>query len=157
MPDNIKDKAASTASSASHTAAEAKGLAKETASTVAQKASDAASNLGQRAQEMASTVGHKAQDLASSAADRTEDAISSVGQGMSSLAGSIRQNAPGQGMLGSAAGAVADRLQSGGEYLQQHDLGDMGSDIGRMIRQYPLPSLLVVFGLGYLLGSSLRR
>jgi len=156
MPDNIKDKAASTASSASHTAGEAKGLAKETASTVAQKASDAASNLGQRAQEMASTVGHKAQDLASSAADRTEDAISSVGQGMSSLAGSIRQNAPGQGMLGSAAGAVADRLQSG-EYLQQHDLGDMGSDIGRMIRQYPLPSLLVVFGLGYLLGSSLRR
>ena len=30
-------------------------------------------------------------------------------------------------------------------------------DLGSLVRQHPLPSLLVVFGVGFLLGSALRR
>jgi hypothetical protein len=135
IPGNIKAKARDTASAASHAASEAKGLAQETAST----------------------LGHKAQEMASQAADRAGDTITSVGQGMSTLAGSLRQNAPREGMMGTAAGAVADRLEAGGQYLQEHGLSDMTDDLARLIRQHPLPSMAIVFGIGFLLGGALRR
>lgn len=168
IPDNIKDKAADTASSASQTVHDAKGLAKETASTIGQKASEAASNLGHKAQDLASTAADKGQQYASAAADtarhaahvageKTDDALSSVGQGMRSLAGNIRQNAPREGVLGSASSTVAGQLETGGRYLEEHGLKDIGEDATKLVRQYPVASLLAVFGFGFLLGSALRR
>lgn len=151
---NIRDKVEDTAN-------EAKGLAKETAATVGQKASELASAVGDKAREAASNLGHKAQEYASSAAGaagaRADDALAATGQGMSSLAGTIRQRGPQEGMLGSAAEYVAGGLEAGGEYLQEHGVRDIGEDVSRLVRRHPLPSLLVVFGLGYMLGSALRR
>jgi len=156
MPGNIRDKAEGAAASASQAASDVTSLAKEAASTAAQKASDVASNLGQKASDVASNLGQKAQDMTATAVGKTDDAISSVGEGISSLAGTIRQNAP-QGMLGSAAGTVADRLEAGGQYLQGHGVREMGDDLSSLVRQYPIQSLLAVFGVGFLLGSSMRR
>ena len=130
---------------------------KQTAANVGQKAQDTASNLAQKARDTAGDLGHRAADLASSAAERAGDALGSVGQGMSTLAGTIRQNVPREGMLGSAAGSVAEGLEAGGRYLREHDLGDIGDDLGRLVRQHPLPAMLTVFGIGFLLGSALRR
>jgi ElaB/YqjD/DUF883 family membrane-anchored ribosome-binding protein len=146
MPGNLKDKAKETAAAAGRAASEAKDAVKETATNLADKAREAASNLGARAK-----------DVASSAAERTDDTLASVGQGMSSLAGTLRQSAPREGMMGSAAGAVADRLEASGRYLQEHGLEDMGEDLRSFVRQYPLGSVLAVFGLGFLMGSALRR
>ncbi len=143
---DIKDRAEGIKESAAQTAQEAKGLVQETASTLGQKASDAASNVGQQAREMAHT-----------AERRAEEARSSVGQGLSQLAGSLREKAPQEGMLGSAAEAVASRLESGGRYLQSHDLGDITNDMAGVIRQYPIPALLCAFGVGLLLGMAARR
>jgi hypothetical protein len=130
---------------------------KQTASNLTHQAGQAASNLGHKAQETASNLGQRAQEMASTAAERAGDALGSVGQGMSNLAGSIRQNVPREGMLGSAAGSVAEGLEAGGRYLREHDLGDIGDDLGRLVRQHPLPAMLTVFGIGFLLGSALRR
>jgi ElaB/YqjD/DUF883 family membrane-anchored ribosome-binding protein len=157
IPGNIKDKAKDTAGAASHTAREAAGLAHETASTLGHKAQDTASHLAQRASDAAGDVSQKAKDMASQAGDRADDAIASVGQSMSSLAGSLRQNAPREGMMGTAAGTVADRLEAGGQYLQEHGLGEMSDDLASLIRQHPLPSMAIVFGIGFLLGGALRR
>jgi hypothetical protein len=60
-------------------------------------------------------------------------------------------------MMGTAAGAVADRLEAGGRYLQDHNLEDIGTDVREFVRQYPLGSLAALFGLGFLMGSALRR
>jgi methyl-accepting chemotaxis protein len=122
------------------------GQTQGTASSATKGIKEAASNLGQKAQEMASA-----------ATERAGDALGSVGQGMSNLAGTIRQNVPREGMLGSAAGTVAEGLETGGRYLREHDLGDIGEDLGRLVRQHPVPALLTVFGIGFLLGSALRR
>jgi ABC-type transporter Mla subunit MlaD len=145
-PGNIRDKAENVAHAASQTAGDAKDAAR-----------DAASNLGQRASDMASNLGERAQNLASTAADRAEDAMSAVGQGMSSLAGRLRENVPHEGMLGTAAGSVAGTLEAGGRYLQEHDMNDIGQDVSRLVRQYPIASLCAVFGLGFLLGKTLGR
>jgi len=156
-----KDKVEEAATSAAHrtqeAASSAANKAQETASSLGHRAQEAASNLGHRAQEMASNVTGRAQDLASSAAERADQGVAAVGQGMSSLADTLRQRAPHEGMLGSAAGTIASGLETGGQYLQEHGLGDIGGDIGNLVRQYPVASLMVVFGFGYLLGSSMRR
>jgi len=131
--------------------------AQETASNLAQQAKDAASNVADKARDYASSAAGAARDFAGNAGERTDDAIASVGQGMSSLAGTLREKAPREGMMGTAAGTVAEKLEAGGRYLQQHGVGEIGDDLGNVIRQYPIPSLLAVFGVGFLLGSALRR
>ncbi len=124
---------------AQETAQEAKGVAKE-----------AATAAGQRAQEIAS-------GMASAAAQKTEGALSSVGQSMSSLGGTIREKAPQEGVVGSTATAMAERLESGGRYLQEHHLGEMRDDFASLIRNHPMSSLCVAFGLGCLIGMMASR
>jgi ElaB/YqjD/DUF883 family membrane-anchored ribosome-binding protein len=130
--------------------------AEETATNLGHRAQEAATALGHRAQEAASTAAQRASDFASQAQERAEDARTGVGQGMTALAGQLRQNAP-EGTLGTAAGAVADRLQQTGRYLQEHDFRDMADDMTNVIRRYPLPALCIGFGAGFLLGMALTR
>jgi cell division septum initiation protein DivIVA len=143
---NVRDKGQDLASTARQTAQEAKQTAQETAS-----------NLGQKAQDVASNVAERARDFASTAQDRAESAVSTVGQQMSNLGGTLRQNAPQEGFIGTAATTVADQLQQGGRYLQQHGLGDMADDLSALIRQHPMPALLCAFGFGWFLGMASRR
>jgi ElaB/YqjD/DUF883 family membrane-anchored ribosome-binding protein len=60
-------------------------------------------------------------------------------------------------VVGSAAGAVADGLESSGRYLQEHGVGDITDDLAGVIRRNPLPSLCVAFGVGFLVGMVSRR
>jgi len=140
---------------------EAEGHAKQAvtgaASEVAQKAHDLASEVAQQARGVASNVAQRAHDAATSAAEKTDETISTMGNRISSIAGSLRETAPREGMLGSAAGAVADRLDAGGQYLQSHGLGEMGEDLATVIRRHPLPAILAAFGVGLFLGMSSRR
>ena len=136
---------------------EARQAATSATSGLTQKAQDTASNLSERARDAASNVSERAKDTARAAEDRTDDALSSVGQRMSSMAGSLRQSAPRSGVVGSAAGAVADRLEAGGQYLQEHGLGDMTDDLAGLIRQHPLPSMGIALLVGFMLGGALRR
>jgi hypothetical protein len=69
----------------------------------------------------------------------------------------IRDRAPHEGTIGTAATAVADKLDVAGSYLQRKDLDHMVDDLSGMIRRYPIPSLLVGLGIGYLLAKSTRR
>jgi len=134
-----------------------KGQSQGSISSAGQSVQEAAPDLTQKARETAGDLGHRAKELAGAAAERTDDALGAVGQGMSSLAGTIRQNVPHEGVLGSAAGSVAEGLDTGGKYLREHGLNEIGDDVGRLVRQHPLPALLTVFGIGFLLGSALRR
>jgi ElaB/YqjD/DUF883 family membrane-anchored ribosome-binding protein len=134
------------------------GNSKDPVQETTHRAQEAGSSVAHRAQEAASQVGHRAQEAASNLGHRAEETVSGAtqqaGQGMSSLASQLRQNAP-QGYLGQAAGAVADRLDQGGRYLQDNDLGDMAQDVNALIRRYPIQSLLVGVGVGFLMGMLL--
>jgi ElaB/YqjD/DUF883 family membrane-anchored ribosome-binding protein len=136
---------------------EARQAASSATSGLAQKAQDTASNLADKARDAASNVGDKARDLAGKAEDRTDDALSSMGQRMSSMAGSLRQSAPREGVVGSAAGAVANRLESGGRYLQEHGVSEITDDLTGLVRRNPLPTLCVAFGVGFLIGMVASR
>jgi hypothetical protein len=119
-------------------------------------AGEMASAAGQKASEFAAAAGEKASEVASSVGQKAENATAAVGGGMKSLAGTIRENAPRGGVLGSVSDSVAHTLEGGGRYLEEHGLSGMGKDMAEMVRRNPLPALLIGIGLGYLLARATR-
>ncbi len=126
--------------------------AKETASSMTDKAKDMASNVAGSAQDLARRAGEAASNLGS----RAEDAMSGVGSQMENLAGTLREKAPHEGMLGTAASSVASGLEAGGRYLQQHDFADIADELTGMIRRYPIQAVLVGIGVGFLFARATR-
>jgi ElaB/YqjD/DUF883 family membrane-anchored ribosome-binding protein len=136
-------------------------------SSTAQQAKDAVSSAAEKVKDAANTGAEKAKDVARAGWDRTKDAAqaaghvaenatSSVGGGLESLAGTIREKAPQEGMLGNAASTVADTLEKGGRYLREEGLGGMADDLTNTIRRNPLPSVLVGVAIGFLLARATR-
>jgi len=128
-----------------------------TTGRTAGEAKEKVQDLADRARTTAGNVADKAREAATGVKERTDDALSTVGQKMTSLASSLRESAPREGMMHTAAETGAEYLQAGGRYLQEHGLGDMGTDLTRLVRQYPMQSLLMSFGIGCLLGMTFRR
>jgi len=122
-----------------------------------EQAEAARSHLQQAGSEAKQAATSAASDLAHSAEAKTDDALASMGQRMSTAAGSLRQAAPRTGAVGNAAGAVADRLESGGRYLQEHGVSEITDDITGAVRRNPLPALAIAFGFGLVLGMVARR
>jgi hypothetical protein len=116
----------------------------------AQEAKDQAGN-------MMETATQKAKDAASYVGDKAEQATGAVGSGMESLADTIRSHTPATGTLHRAGEAVADSLQSGGHYLEDHGLSGMGKDLTQFVRKNPIPALLMGVGLGFILARMVRR
>ena len=93
----------------------------------------------------------------SAAATAANQATSAVGEQLGSLAGMIRDKAPSEGTVGRAATAVADKLGAAGSYLQEKKVEHVTGNVTDLIRRYPMPSLLIALGIGYLLARSTRR
>lgn len=111
------------------------------------------SNLADQARDAASSVAQAAKGAMSDPAGAVEGATSGVASGMRSLAGTLRENAPDQGMLGSTASGVAQGLESGARYLQQEGFEGMTEDVSGMIRRNPIPAALICLGVGFLIGQ----
>jgi len=120
-------------------------------------AKDTANKAGSFVKDAASTVASKTEDAASYVAHKAEDATTAVGQNMKSLAGTIRSNAPHEGMLGSAGSAVASTLESYGRELEEHGLSGVADDLTNMVRRNPVPAVLIGIGLGFLLARTFAK
>jgi len=121
------------------------------------KAKDAAAGTMDRAKDMAGHAADKARDMGRSAADMAENATSRVGSGIESMAGTLRDKAPHEGMMGTAANRVADTLERGGRYLQEEGISGVAGDVTDLIKRNPIPALLVGVGIGFLLAQAIRR
>lgn len=106
---------------------------------------------------LADTVKHEAERFSSAAATQAGQATAMVGEKIGSLAGVIREKAPHEGAVGTAAAAVAEKLDVAGSYLQKKSLEHIGGDLTNLIRRHPIPSLLLGLGIGYLLGRTRGR
>ena len=99
----------------------------------------------------------KAQELGVIAASMAGEAATAVGETMGSLASVIRDNAPHEGTITSAATAVAGGLESASSYLQEKGYENIATDLTAVIRRYPVQALLVGVGLGYVLARLTRE
>jgi ElaB/YqjD/DUF883 family membrane-anchored ribosome-binding protein len=133
------------------------GKAQELASAVVLKAEDVAADVSHKAQDWAGNVADKAQETASAVVHKTDDGIAAVGHQMNALGGRVRDAAPHNGAIGSAAKVVADELQAGGHYLEGHGIEAIGKDLTEVVKRHPIPSVLVGIGIGCLLGMVLLQ
>jgi len=113
-------------------------------------------NVADKAKSMASDVADSARHMASGAGQAAENATSRLGEGVSSLAGQVRDHGPHGGTFGSATEAVASTLDRGGRYLQDEGLSGMADDVTQMIRKNPIPALFIALGVGFLLARVTR-
>jgi len=112
---------------------------------------DTASAVADKAKDMAGNVTDKAKQAVGAVTDRADSAVSSAGSGIQSLAGQIRDRGPQSGMLGSATSTVASTLENTGKYLEEQGVTGMAEDLTGLIKQHPIPAVLIGVGLGFML------
>ena len=142
--------------------------ATERAKEVGEKASDLAQSAVDKVKQTADDLRSKdpselvddarvkVAEVGDAAASKVDSAMTATGEQMSTLAQTVRENAP-EGKVGEVASKAADALDRGGEYLQVADLQMVRGDLERVIREHPIESLLVGVGLGYLVARATRR
>ena len=102
------------------------------------------------------TITAKTEELGAAAVTKAGKAAMGVGEKMGSLANVIRDNAPHEGAVATAATAVVDGLESASSYLREKKFDHLAEDVTALVRTYPVQSLLIGVGLGYLLARSTR-
>ena len=98
----------------------------------------------------------KAQEFGATAANKANEAATVVGEKIGALANVIRENAPHEGAAATAATAVVDGLESASSYLREKKFEHLAKDVTALVRTYPVQSLLIGVGLGYLLARRTR-
>jgi uncharacterized protein YjbJ (UPF0337 family) len=99
----------------------------------------------------------KARELGATAAKKANEAAPVIGEKIKSLADVIRGKAPREGKIGTTATNVAGGLESASHYLQEKKFDHLGEDFKGLVRRYPLQSLLVGLGLGFLLAGRKKK
>jgi hypothetical protein len=78
-----------------------------------------------------------------------------VASRLTEAAGGVTAKA--QETASTAASTVTDTVKGTGAYLQGKDMGQITGDLTALVQRYPIPSLLIGLGIGYLLGRSLGK
>ena len=98
-----------------------------------QTAHNAATSTIEQAKEMASDVSRRAGEAVSNIKDRASDLASDVGR------------------------KVTETYEAGRDYVREQGLSGMADDAAQLVRRNPIPSVLIGFGLGFLIGCTMRR
>lgn len=125
--------------------AEAFGKVKEAGAEALGKAKEAAGSVGEMASETWTAAGKKADDMTAAAGHKIEE-----------FGENIAKKMPHEGIAGKAGQAVADTIKGGGHYIEQHKLSGMAHDVETVIKNHPIPALLICFGLGFCIGRAFK-
>jgi hypothetical protein len=112
---------------------------------------------GDKTGGVVATMSVKAREFGATAAKRANQAAPVIGEKMKSLASVIRRKVPQEGKIGTTATKVAGGLESASYYLQEKKFDHLGEDFRGLVRRYPLRSLLIGLGLGFLLAGRNRK
>jgi hypothetical protein len=107
-------------------------------------------NLSSRVSETAGAAKAKAEQVATATATRAREMTSNVGHKVREFAGRLREKSPHESVR-STTNKFADTLETAGTYLEEKSFEGMAEDLAGVIRRYPLQSVLVGIGIGFLL------
>jgi uncharacterized protein YjbJ (UPF0337 family) len=112
--------------------------------------------FGNKTGGVVENVTAKAQELGSTATNKANEAATVVGEKLGSLANVIREKAPQEGAVAPAVKTVVDGLESASSYLREKKFEHLAKDVTELVRAYPVQSLLIGVGVGYLLARRTR-
>jgi hypothetical protein len=143
--DKAKEAGTEALGTAKEMGAEALGKVKEAGAAAFDKAKGAVESVGEMATQAASAVGKKADDLTGTA-----------GHEIKAFGDTLGQKAPHEGLTGHASQAVADTIKGAGRYVEEAKLSGMAHDVEQVIKNHPIPALLICFGIGVCIGRALK-
>lgn len=144
-PAKEKNKAAHEMEKAKSAGADALQKTKEAGTDVLGKAKEAAVAVGEMATHAASAAGHKADDLTAAAGHEIKEFGDSIGK-----------KGPHEGFAGAASQVVADSIKGSGRYIEEAKLSGMAHDVEQVVKNHPIPALLICLGVGFCLGRIMK-
>jgi ElaB/YqjD/DUF883 family membrane-anchored ribosome-binding protein len=153
---SIKDKGAEALEKVKETGAEALEKTKEVGAEAFGKVKEAGAEVLDKAKAVAGAVGDMAVETASAASQKADDLTAATGHEIREFGETIGKKAPHQGLTGQASQAVADTIKGGGQYIEEHKLSGMARDVEQVVKNHPIPALLICFGIGYCIGRTMR-
>lgn len=130
---------------------EAKNMAEETY----EKGKQAVQQAAEKGKDLAHAAAEKAKEMGTAVRDRADAGVASVGGTIRNAAEGLKERAPQEGILGSAASSLTDTMDNAGRYLEEKGISGAAEDMTMLIRKHPVPSVLIGIGLGILLGQFL--
>ena len=124
------------------------------ATGVADNMKNAAGYVAEQARDAASQVSKQASNAGTYLDSKAEEATTALGGGLKAAGDAIRQNLPQEGRFGQASSSVAQGLSDAGTYLEQEGLSGIGGDLTNLIKNNPIPALLLGIGLGFLMARA---
>jgi len=107
--------------------------------------------------ETATQVKDRISDLGHKAAEKIDDSRDAAAGGLDTAATTLHEKAeslPGGEKVANVAHATAEKLTSTADYVREHDVSRMMSDVETLVKNNPAPSLLAAAAVGYLLGRA---
>jgi len=154
--DKIKDAGTEALNKAKEVGREAMDMTKEAGADAVRKAKDAGNQVLGKAKETATAVGEMATQAVSAVGQKADDLTAAAGHGIREFGDSISQKGPHDGISGAASRAVAEGIKGGGHYLEEAKLSGMAHDVEQLVKNHPIPALLVCLGVGFCLGRAMR-
>jgi ElaB/YqjD/DUF883 family membrane-anchored ribosome-binding protein len=114
--------------------------------------SDTVADAAGRAQEQAKRYGQRAMDAVESGRQSAASTLDSAASGIRSKADAL----PGGEDVGRFARRAADKIGGAAQYLRDHEVKDMMSEVQSFIKEHPAQALLGAAVVGFLAGRSMR-
>lgn len=115
---------------------------------------------GDALSERAAQVTDKVSDMARTAAATIDKRRSTAADGLETAATTLHDKAgilPGGERVSGLAHAAADQLSSTADYVRQHNVHRMISDVEAVVKNNPGPSLVVAAVFGFVVGRAMIR
>ena len=118
---------------------------------------DEQSTLGEKLANTAGQVKDKVALLGRSAADKVDENRGAAASGLQKAASALHEKAeslPGGEKISSMGHAAAERMSSTADYVREHDVEGMMTDVETLVKNNPGRSLLAAAVIGFLLGRT---
>jgi ElaB/YqjD/DUF883 family membrane-anchored ribosome-binding protein len=113
--------------------------------------------VGDKLSNTAGQVKEKVSEIGTAAKDKIDENRGSAASGLEKAASTLHEKAdglPGGEKISSLAHATADKLSNTAEYVRDHDVNRMMSDVEELVKNNPGPSLLAAAVIGFLVGRA---
>jgi len=113
---------------------------------------DTVADAAGRVQDQAKRYGQKAMDAVESSRESAASTLDSAASGIRSKADSL----PGGRDVSQFARRAADKIGATAQYIREHEVKDMMSEVEDFIKAHPAQALLGAVVVGFLAGRSMR-
>lgn len=154
---NMKDKTEQTKNEGMNKANDMANKASDKASEVGYEGLDKANEMADKAGSMMDDGKQKAGEMAGMAQQRADEGMDKAADAMGKGADMLRERGSQQGgTVGQVADTAAGAMESAGQYLHEHDTGEMMDQVEAYIRKNPTQSLLIAAGVGFVLAKAFK-